>query len=443
MSASVTTSADLSDRSIMGDERLVRVSRMAYTVAVAALALAALVAWRQGDAHGFAMIWLQNGLFVLSLALGALFFTMIQHITNAGWGISVRRVAEAQAANLTWIWVLFLVPMGWLCLTNHEWAGHGHGLALVWPWADMAHMSAHAHAEAKIVQAKAAYLNVPFFLIRAVCYFAVWAFLSAWFLRTSRRQDETGDPALSAKMRKGAAVSLILFALTATFASFDWIMSLSPAWFSTMFGIYFFCGTCAGGFSAIAVACLRLQSKGYLRGVITAEHYQDLGKLIWAFGVVFWAYIGFSQYMLIWYGNLPEETVWFLARQIGSWGWVSFALLFGHFIIPFLFLLSRWTKRWRGTLMIGALWMLAFAWIDLYWLVMPVVPADAATFDTYDALNLAYSTTTTGLSNPLNYLVLAGFLGISIGTSTRRLSQGSVLCRRDPRLAESLRFENI
>jgi hypothetical protein len=437
------TTADLSDRSIMGDDRVARVSRFAYGIAALALGLAAVVAWKQGDPHSFAMIWLQNGLFVLSLALGALFFTMIQHITNAGWGVSVRRIAEAQATNLNWLWVLFLVPMFWLAFSGREWAGFGHGLALIWPWADMTHMAAHNAAEAEVVRAKAAYLNVPFFLVRACVYFLVWGVVSTWYLRTSRAQDVTGDPRLSARMRTAAAPAIILFALTVTFASFDWIMSLSPAWFSTMFGVYFFCGTCAGGFSAIAVACLRLQDKGYLRGVITPEHYQDLGKFIWAFGVVFWAYIGFSQYMLIWYGNLPEETVWFLARQVGDWGWVSTALLFGHFIIPFVFLISRWMKRWRATLLIGALWMLAFAWIDLYWLVIPVVPPDAATFETYDALDRAYAGTATGLANPLNYLMLVGFMGLYIGTSTRRLSQGAVLCRRDPRLAESLRFENI
>ncbi len=443
MSATTTQVADLSDRSIMGDGRVAGVSRTAYTVAAVALGLSAVLAWRQGDPHSFAMIWLQNAMFVLSLGLGALFFTMIQHITSASWGISVRRVAEAQAANLNWIWILFLVPMAWLAFSGREWAGFGHGLALLWPWADMAHMAAHNPAEAALVSGKSAYLNVPFFLLRACVYFLVWGIVATWFLKTSIKQDETGDPRLSAKMRTAAAPCLILFALTATFAAFDWIMSLSPAWFSTMFGVYFFCGTCAGGFSTIAIACLRLQDKGYLRGVITPEHYQDLGKLIWALGVVFWAYIGFSQYMLIWYGNLPEETVWFLARQIGDWGWVSVALLFGHFIIPFLFLISRWTKRWRGTLLLGAMWMLAFAWIDLYWLVMPVVPSDAGTFETYDALDKAYAATTTGLANPLNYTMLVGFMCLFIGTATRRLSRCAVLCRRDPRLTESLRFENI
>ena len=443
MSASISTVADLSDRSIMGDSRLTRVSGMAYTVAIVALALAAVVGWNQGSAHGFAMVWLQNAVFVLSLALGAFFFTMIQHITSAGWGIAVRRVAEAQAANLNWLWMLFLVPMAWLLVTNREWEGFGHGLALLWPWADMAHLTVHAPQEAAIVAKKTAYLNVPFFLIRACVYFLFWGLAASWFLRTSRRQDQSGDPALSLKMRMAAAPCLILFALTSTFAAFDWIMSLSPAWFSTMFGVYFFCGTCAGGFSAITFACLRLQKHGYLKGVITDEHYQDLGKMIWAFGIVFWAYIGFSQYMLIWYGNLPEETVWFVARQIGGWSWASVALLFGHFIVPFLFLISRWMKRGRATLQLAAIWMLAFAWLDVYWLVMPVIPHDVGNFETYDALNKVYGATSTGLSNPLNYLMLAGFLGLSIGTATRRLSKGSVLCRRDPRLAESLRFENI
>lgn len=443
MSATPITVADLSDRSVMGDSRLVRVSRVALGVAVVALGLAGIVAFKQDDPHTLAKIWLHNSIFVLTLALGAFFFTMVQHITSAGWGIAVRRVAEAQAANLTWLWALVLVPMAWLFFSNRDWAGHGHGLALVWPWADLAHLSAESPAEGAVVSAKSAYLNTGFFMIRACFYFAFWALATRWFFNTSRKQDATGDQALSGRMRFASAPCLILFALTTTFAAFDWIMSLSPAWFSTMFGVYFFAGTCAGGFSAITFACLRLQALGYLRGVITSEHYQDLGKMIWAFGIVFWAYIAFSQYMLIWYGNLPEETVWFLARQIGDWAWVSVALLFGHFIIPFLAFVSRWTKRWKFTLAMGTIWMVAFAWIDLYWLIMPVVPHDVATFTTYDQLAKAYEGTSTGLGNPLNYLVLAGFLGLLVASTTARLSRGAVLCRRDPRLAESLQFENI
>lgn len=443
MSASMTTVADLSDRSVLGDSRLARLSRTAFVISIVALIVAGIVASRQNDPHGFAMIWLQNGIFVITLSLGAFFFTMVQHITNAGWGVAVRRIAEAHAANLKWLWVLFLVPMFWLLLSHREWNGFGHGLALVWPWADLTHLAAESPAEAAIVSAKSAFLNTTFFMIRACIYFAFWAIATGWFFSTSRRQDQTGDPALSKRMRFVSAPCLILFALTSTFAAFDWIMSLSPAWFSTMFGIYFFAGLCASGFSFVALGCLRLQAMGYLRGVITAEHYQDLGKMIWAFGIVFWAYIAFSQYMLIWYGNLPEETVWFIARQIGNWSWISVALLFGHFLIPFLFLLSRWMKRWRATLTFGAVWMLAFSWLDIYWLVMPVVPPDVGTFTTYDALAAAYATTSTGLSNPLNYLMLIGFLGLCIAASARRLSHGAVLCRRDPRLNESLQFENI
>jgi len=140
---------------------------------------------------------------------------------------------------------------------------------------------------------------------------------------------------------------------------------------------------------------------------------------------------------------LPEETVWFLARQIGDWSWISVALLFGHFIIPFVLFISRWTKRWKATLAFGCIWMLAFAWLDIYWLVMPVVPADVSTFTTYEALSAAYAGTTSGLSNPLNFLMLGAMLGLSIALTARRLSKGALVCRRDPRFDESLRFENI
>ncbi|MSQ90809.1 MAG: hypothetical protein EXS01_05375, partial [Phycisphaerales bacterium] len=149
MSAQHSTVADLSDQSIMGDHRLARFARIVLTMGLIALAVAAVVAWRQQDAHGFAMIWLQNAIFVLTLGLGAFFFTLLQHATGASWGIAVRRIAEAQAANLQWIGLLFLVPMFWLLATDRNWEGagaHGHGLALIWPWADLAHLTAEAPA---------------------------------------------------------------------------------------------------------------------------------------------------------------------------------------------------------------------------------------------------------------------------------------------------------
>src|SRR5262249_29421806 len=149
-------------------------------------------------------------------------------------------------------------------------------------------------------------------------YFAVWGALSLWFLRRSTRQDATGDTRETTRMETGSTAGLILFAFTTTFFAFDYLMSLTPHWYSTIFGVYFFAGCILAFFALLALLVPAVQSVGGLRTLVSAEHYHDLGKLVFAF-VVFWAYIGFSQYMLIWYANLPEETVWYRARQTGSW----------------------------------------------------------------------------------------------------------------------------
>jgi hypothetical protein len=267
--------------------------------------------------------------------------------------------------------------------------------------------------------------------------------LATIFFTGSTAQEAAGGTATPDRLPKLSGPSIILFGLTVTFAAFDWMMSLTPTWFSTMFGIYFFTVCCTAGFSAMALVTIRLQSLGALKGIVTREHLQDLGKYIFAFGIVFWAYIGFSQYMLIWYGNIPEETTWFLARQVGQWRLVGFALLFGHFVIPFLFLISRWTKRWRGTFTFAVIWMIVFHYVDLTYLIQPVIPHDLAKFDSYDALLVAYAGERAPILDPTLLLLSIGFLFLVIGSSLARLTRTGLLCVRDPRLPESLHFENM
>ena len=384
---------------------------------------------------GFAAkAWLQGWLFAVSISLGALFFVIIQHLTRAGWSVVVRRVAEALASNLRWLWLGFL-PVAWLWFDGH--------LDTLFPWANLEHLRETAPDEAAIVAKKDAFLNPGFFMIRAVAYLAVWALLARFFVSNSVAQDGDRSVARSEKMGKWAGPAAILFGLTTTFAAFDWIMSLNPAWFSTMFGVYFFAACCAGGFASIALVCLRVQGHGLMKDLITPEHYQDLGKMLFGFGIVFWAYIAFSQYMLIWYGNVPEETTWFLARQVGQWRLVSAALLLGHFVIPFLFLISRWTKRWRGTLLFGTTWMIVFHWVDLGYLIQPVIPHDIGKYDTYDALLAAYANEPATILNPGLLALSVGMFMLLVGRTLAQLSRTGLLCKGDPRLAESLRFENF
>ena len=210
-----------------------------------------------------------------------------------------------------------------------------------------------------------------------------------------------------------------------------------------MFGVYFFCGCVTGGYASLALITVRLKRHGLLQGIVSGEHLQDLGKLLFAFGMVFWAYIGFSQYMLIWYANLPEETGWFLARQIGGWGFFSFALLFGHFVLPFVGLLSKWMKRAPLILSIGAVWMLCFHYVDLYWLIMPEIPSDLDTFAKYADMSAKYADTQTHFGNPVNFLLALGVAGTVIAGTISTLSRVALVPKQDPRLAESIRFENM
>ncbi len=432
-----TTHTDLSSQNIQLPAIALNFRKLAIGVAVVGLGGGAAIGYTGAfgtDAHHFWRAYLIAFLFGLTMCLGGLFFVFVQHLTRAGWSVAVRRPAEALAANLRWIWVLFL-PFAALWMMGKA--------NIVWIWADMETLKANNEAEFLIVEAKTAFLNPTFFWIRACVYFVVWAALSHFFLTNSVRQDESGDRAISSRMQKFSAPTAILFGLTITFAAFDWIMSLSPAWFSTMFGVYFFCGCATAGFAMMILITVRLTQVGALKGIVSREHFQDMGKLMWAFGIVFWAYIGFSQYMLIWYANLPEETGWFLARQIGGWGFFSFALLFGHFVLPFVGLLSKWMKRAPLILSIGAVWMLCFHYVDLYWLIMPEIPSDLGTFAKYAELSAKYTDTQTHFGNPVNFLLALGVAGTVIAGTISTLSRVALVPKQDPRLAESIRFENM
>ena len=269
----------------------------------------------------FFFSWLVSFLFFLSLALGALFFVLIQYAAQGGWGIVLRRIGETIFATLPVMAALFL-PVFLGLRDLYSWTAPGaaeHDALLRW---------------------KAPYLNVPFFLIRAALYFGIWSFIALLYYRGSRGQDVTGDPGVSARLRRLAGPAIIVLALTQTFASIDWIMSLTPHWYSTIFGVYFFAGSFVGFIALLSVVAVAMRRAGLLDTVISAEHLHDIGKLLFAF-TAFWAYIAFSQFFLMWYANLPEETIWYKARIEGSWMTVSLFLMAGHFVVPFFYLMGR------------------------------------------------------------------------------------------------------
>jgi hypothetical protein len=365
-----------------------------------------LASGTEGGWARFYASYLVSFVFFLSLALGAIFFVLVQHATRAGWSVAVRRLAEGVAPNV-------FVPMTFLAVPIL------FGLRTLYPWTDTAAVAAD-----HLLHAKEPWLNVPFFLVRTVFYFGVWSAMAIWFHRKSTEQDGSGDPRLTQSMEKTSTAALIFFAFTVTFFAFDYLMSLTPHWYSTIFGVYFFAGCVLGFFALMSVLAFLVQRAGALRRTITTEHYHDLGKLIFAF-TVFWAYIGFSQYMLMWYANLPEETSWYAARQTGSWTTVSLLLLFGHFLVPFLALMSRNVKRRKPLLVAAATWMLAMQWADMYWLVMPGKSPGVV---------------------PLSLMDLAVFLGVGglfFAAAVRRLGAHALVAVRDPRLSESLGYENF
>jgi hypothetical protein len=344
-------------------------------------------------------------LFFLSLALGALFFVLIQYAAQGGWGIVLRRIGETTFATLPVMAALFLP----LLLGLHD--------LYVWTVPGAAEHDA-------LLRWKAPYLNVPFFLIRAALYFGSWSFIALLYYRGSRGQDVTGDPAVSARLRRLAGPAIIVLALTQTFASFDWIMSLTPHWYSTIFGVYFFAGSFVGFIALLSVVAVAMRRVGLLDTVISAEHLHDIGKLLFAF-TAFWAYIAFSQFFLMWYANLPEETIWYKARTEGSWKMVSLVLMAGHFGVPFFFLMGRAVKRRGATLAVGGAWLLIMHFVDLYWQVMPTLHPDGVR---PSALDVAALVAVGGC-----FVAAAGWL----------MRRQALVPLRDPRLTESLAFENV
>jgi hypothetical protein len=342
--------------------------------------------------------------FFLSLALGALFFVLLQHCTRAGWSVVVRRIAEAMAANV-WLMAVLAIPIVL-------------GMDHLYHWTDAA-----AAAHDPLLAGKLGFLNPPFFIVRLIAYFLIWGVMASFLFRTSLAQDESGEPALTIRMERFSAPGMVLFALSLNFAAFDLLMSLDPHWFSTIFGVYYFAAAVVGFLAVMPKILYGLQMRGILKNAVTVEHYHDFGKLLFGF-TVFWAYIAFSQYMLIWYGNVPEETEWFLKRQTGEWTTVSLILIFGHFVVPFLLLVSRYIKRRPVLLAVTGGYVAIMCWIDIYWLVIPEFSPGVARF---------------GLLDIFCFLGLNGLFAAAI---VLRLRKHAVIAEKDPRLEESLSFEN-
>lgn len=381
------------------------------------LALVGGVALGWGDQETLLRSYLTAFMFTLSIGLGALWFVAVNHLTNAKWSIVVRRVAEIIAAQMPVLAVLSLGVIAPMALVDT----HGESpIQSLYVWLD----DAKVHAD-HLLHHKAPYLNKGFFLGRVVVYFTVWVGLALYFHKKSVQQDSsTHDQSeeIRGHLARISAPGMIAFALTVTFFAFDMLMSLDYSWFSTIFGVYYFAGCVLTFYSCMTLSLNWLQSKGRLTTWVNENHYHDLGKMMFAF-TVFWAYVGFAQFMLIWYGDIPEETHWFKWRFTGDWRVVSTLLLVCKFAITFFGLLSRHVKRSRVALSLWACWILAFQYLDIYWLVFPQGQEEVPL----------------GLRD---ILIVLGMLGILFGMAARKAVGASLVPTKDARLKQSLAFEN-
>jgi len=290
-------------------------------------------------------------IFFVGISAGCLAWLMMQHLTGGAWGMVLRRPAEAAARCLPLLLVLF-IPIAF-------------GIPTLYPWSHPDVVAADA-----IMKHKQTFLNTPFFLVRAFVYLGGWSFLGWYLSRWSAREDVEGPHPAESKMRHISGPATIFWAFAVTFMAIDWVMSMNPHWFSTMFGLLFVAGQ---GLSSIAFLITLLVLLSYRRPmaeVLTPRHLHDIGKLMLA-NVMVWAYFSFSQWLITWAGNLPDEIPWYVERLKGGWQYVALVLVFGHFALPFALLLSRDLKRNFKLLAYISVFVLAMRIVDVYWQVIP------------------------------------------------------------------------
>ncbi|MEO8901510.1 MAG: quinol:cytochrome C oxidoreductase [Polyangiaceae bacterium] len=385
----------------------------AAAVGVLALGISLFLGSAENDGwNRFSHSYLVAFAWMMTICAGAVWWVTLQNVVNSHWSLVIRRVGELLASNAGVLAILALPVVLPLIL----------GKSPMYLWSDVNNMLASDALKHKIP-----YLNPQFFAIRFVFYFGFWILLSRFYLNRSVAQDK--EAAATAQktvvtMRRAAGPALIVYAITITFSAIDLVMTLDPRWFSTMFGVYYFASCVMAENASLALTLMWLQSKGRLTSSVTVNHFHDLGKMLFAF-TIFWAYIGFSQFMLLWYANIPEETLWFKVRFVNSWGTLAWVLLFGHFVIPFFGLLSRWVKRSRKALAFWCVWQLVMIFLDMYWLVMPTLGLNEVQFKLIDLT------------------CWVGVLSLFIAGLAFRAKRLSLLASNDPRLPDSLAFENI
>ena len=386
--------------------------------------------WQEDEVRPI-MSWLIGIAFWLSVAVGMLFLTQIWYVFHARWPIVVRRQCEHFMSVFPWLFLLFLPLL--LIPLLHENPG------LLWKWMNGVNLlPGHGTvADDPLYQWKSPYLNIEFFVLRVVLVFGVFTLLASLLRKWSFETDKTGDVNNTHKARRLSSIGLFLCAGAATVGAIDWFKSLEYHWFSTMYGVWFFSASMRAALAFIIVLCVILAAKGYLKGIFNRAHRYDIGCMMLAF-TVFWAYISFSQYFIIYNANIPEEVFWYSLREknydgsLNSWWWVSMGLIFGQFLIPFLFLL--WYKSkvviWRSVAV--SIWILAFTLLDLYWNIIPgkLVGPDQGEGYLVRQCNVS----------PFDIAAIIGVGGICIWSMCRSMQKAEPIPIRDPNIEKSLNY---
>lgn len=374
-------------------------TKTAYSVAIFAGLLLFVLALMKDPARAWHS-YLASYFFFTCLALGALFFTALQYVVSAGWSVTIRRFMEAMTSYLPIAAVSTVVLVA--------------GMKWLYEWADKDLVAHDA-----ILLGKAAYLNVTFFTIRLAIFFGAWILLRMFIVGNSLQQDKDGNEMHTIKNVKYSVIFLLVFAISFSLFSVDTLMSLQPHWYSTMWGVYCFSGLFQSTLACLTIITCLMIKKGLVRGLVNENHLHDLGKFLKGF-TVFMAYIGFSQFLLIWYANLPEETIFYLARSTGGWMTASLSLLIFKFVVPFLLLLPKAAKRNPTHMIMVSVIILIMQFVDIHWMIYP---------------NLDSTHYLMGWQEAGPFLMLGGLFLYSV---TNFLSKNSLVPMRDPRLEESV-----
>ena len=389
----------------------------------------------------YAYSWLFAFAFFVSFSLGGAFWLLLHHVSNSGWGVSVRRLMENLASVFPWMGIIaipFLFPQ----VQQHlfEWMNrHREVLGSVTSYANAKEALHHSYGQFDHwLYVKAFYLNLPFWLGRMIAYFVLLGGAIYILKKLSLDQDNDPNPGVE-RLKRGrrlCAAFLPIFALTATFLAFDLLKGLDYKWFSTMYGVYFFAGCALNGMALLILTTILLRRAGYLQTVMSPEHHHIMGKLTFAF-VVFWAYVTFSQFFLIWYANITEETSYFILRNTGNWNIANIALVFGHFALPFLFLIRQDVKKTPALMIPITIYLFILHALDHYIIVAPE-RGPSLTVDSEAGASLFPSGSVVWL-DLLAFVTVGAFFAF---VYLRSFTSNSLYPCRDPRILESANLYN-